>query len=286
MGSAPHRDRRASVSENPPYPPRSEGPDEAGITPEPLGATPDPLITGGIPALPLSVPPTPAPRRARGPRWVVGILASFLVLVAMIAGVIAMDNGAFNLSAPASTSGSSGERPRPEVVPGPVPVTVPTPSASPSATETPVAEGLPANCDALYSDAFKTALAADGDPNTAAGLAYQPTTDTLLAPLLATPGSLRCSWGDPTARGLLTTVASIGKTQAANVVTRLESLGAKCYAEFSGTRCVRSMTGSGGGPRGESHLLRNGIWISTYWTAFSPDGYTAELAKHVFPAAR
>lgn len=275
------------MSDLPPYPPRPEGPENSGITPEPIGETPDPLVTGGIPALPLTVPPTPAPRRARGPRWVLGIIASILVLIAMIAGVIAIDNGALNLSAPSSTSGSASERPRPEVVPGPVPVVTPAPSDAPSATPStsPVAEGLPADCDALYSDAFKSALAADGAPNTAAGLAYRPTTDSLLEPLLATPGSLRCSWGDPTSRGLLTTIASIGKTSAANVVTRLESLGAKCYAEFSGTRCVRTMSGTGG-PRGESHLLRNGIWISTYWTAFSPDGYTAELAKHVFPAGR
>lgn len=255
------------MSENPPT---GSGPTDERELP---GAT-----SPGIPALPLGVPPTPAPRVARGPRWLMGILGGAVILVVAVAGLIAAESGALNLF-PAPSSSPSGEhqgaRPLPATVPTPVPV-APLPAG--------VGVPIPTACDPLYSADFHATLTAAHPANAAAAATYAPTSDQTLQPFLTAPGALRCAWGDPEKDGLITVVAPVGTAGQKTVGARLRDIGAKCYAEFSGTRCVRSQSVAGIGTRGESHVLRDGVWIATYWTNFSPKDYTAEIVDAVFPA--
>ncbi len=57
-----------------------------------------------------------------------------------------------------------------------------------------------------------------------------------------------------------------------------------CYDELGGLRCVTETTGDGG-VVGESHFVRDGIWLATRYVNSGPDGYTHDIVANLWAGA-
>lgn len=233
--------------------------------------------------LPPDVPPAPTSRV--GTRMLLGALGLVAVGVIGILGIVAIANGAVRLTADPVSSGRPlpieslapvAVEPEGETLPGESPE--PTPSAS--------AEALPGDCTQIYSAAYLERLRESGYPlndparvGTAVG-----TRDAQLRTILATLPTLECHWGAGGDAGLSTNVSLVTPAQAQSVRARLSAAGYTCYAENSGQRCLStSTTGAGEEARGESHFVREDLWIATDWVGFTPPNYTGEIVERLFP---
>lgn len=234
----------------------------------------------GMPNSYLPDPATPPRRPARGPRWMLGLLGSFAVLAILISGVIGLVGGGVDLDA---VPPSAAARPLPGTPLDPVPFAAsPEPSPGPSPSALPGVQALPTECAALYSEKYFATLTASHALDTPQAARHDPTNDEILLSALADNPSLRCGLGNPETDGLITQVTQLDTATARGVQSRLAATGSRCYAETRGTRCVRSYTRDRVAV-GESHFLRDGIWIATFWTKFAPENYTGEVVRHVFP---
>lgn len=105
----------------------------------------------------------------------------------------------------------------------------------------------------------------------------------LEAVLKATTG-VTCVWaaaGGGSGEGLTTNVAFLTDAQQASVEARLKVLGFTCSEQQGGLRCdIDHVTEEGAW--GESHFIRDGIWIATNWVNSHPDGYTEDIVSAVF----
>ena len=164
------------------------------------------------------------------------------------------------------------------------------PSASPSATaEAPLIPTLlPDDCSGLYG----TAMLAEFEREsmhinavwTGAREAPAGTTDPELQSMLAGRPSLDCFWLDETGgteAAVLTVASEIHAEESAAVAARLAALG---FAHQNDRGGVRYFTESrvDGETVGESHFLRDGVWLATNWYGFGPWGYTGHMAENVF----
>ncbi|UCR88553.1 hypothetical protein [Mycetocola spongiae] len=230
------------------------------------------------PPYPRPVAPAPAPRRGRGLRFLIGFIASIGVLGIMIVGFIAVANNGINLG------GGDAEIPEtaePSVAPVP---DRPAPAApgAPAPLGSPDTRPNPQNCAALYSPAYFEKLHRFGplnDPGLEGSVGSADA--TLSAELAANPG-LRCTWGSVGASALTTNLTRVDAAAQRATIARLTTIGAKCTRENAGTRCLLSRD-TAEGARGESHFLREGIWLATAWEKTAPTGYTADIVETLFP---
>ena len=58
----------------------------------------------------------------------------------------------------------------------------------------------------------------------------------------------------------------------------METAGFDCYEQLDGTRCV-TRTETDGDVVGESHFLRDDIWLSTFWSNAGVRGYTENMVE-------
>ena len=147
----------------------------------------------------------------------------------------------------------------------------------------------PTDCEQLYSPAM---MASFGDlalnPTWATDPGADPlygTDDAELRAVIDANENLTCIWASPvgpSGTGLITQVIWVSAAENGDVQARLNALGMDCYPESGGVRCVTS-TSSDGETSGESHFLRDDVWVATKWTNVAPVGYTADVIDHLWP---
>jgi hypothetical protein len=214
--------------------------------------------------------------------WVALGAVGSLILVALIVLLIVWRGGA-------ETPGGaeSAHRPLPTSSPAPLALALapaPTPAPTPGVPH-------PSTCDQLYSPAM---VAAFGDQvlnpawAEAAGAGVRRgTDDPALMSIIDAAESLTCLWVDPnggSGSGLTTSVVWVTPEQSAAVQARLAAAGMTCYEELGGLRCVVETT-KNSDTWGESHFLRDGIWLATHYINAGPDGYTHDIIANVWAGA-
>ena len=165
------------------------------------------------------------------------------------------------------------------------PIVQGTPTASP--TE-PAAEQWTMTCDELYGDDMLATFATQGMElnSTWTGVREAPagTADPQLLGMLAGQISCDCFWldaGGGERSAVLTTVMPVDAERAASVTARLGELGFAQQQVQGGTRFFMEHRVDGE-TVGESHFIRDGLWLATNWYGFGPWGYTAHMAENVF----
>jgi hypothetical protein len=223
----------------------------------------------------------PADRRLRS---VAAVLAALLVVAAIVIGVLLARGG--------EEPDAGAPIPSPTVIPSPPASTTPaTPDPSATASPTPgsTAVPLPASCDALYSPAM---VAAYGrmvlnppwldDPELELRIGED---DPVLQGVLDDSEVLLCQWvmpEGPSGAGVSTTVATIDDEQTGLIVDHLRDRGDSCFAERGGIRCTTAGSNDEG-YFGESHFLRDGVWIATEYSNAGPEGYTLDIVNNLWP---
>jgi hypothetical protein len=187
-------------------------------------------------------------------------------------------------------TGASTARPLSSMSPAPVLLVPATPI--PTVTDAaPAGPKHPSSCADIYTTDWASTLAPlvlnpawAKDP--ASGV-HNGTDDAGLATVLEAAAAVTCMWGNASGGGdvgLTTNVAVLTEPQQADVTARMNGLGYSCFAELKGLRCVTETTADAGS-WGESHFLREGLWLATKWVNASPEGYTHDIVNTLFPVA-
>lgn len=173
---------------------------------------------------------------------------------------------------------------------GPRAHNAPPPSSSPTASaEAPRTDTiLPEECEGLYGSAMLAEFEREdmhiNSVWTGAREAPAGTTDPELQSLLAGKPSLDCFWLDEaggTESAVLTVASEPGPEVVQSVAARLEALGFAKQNDRGGVRYYVETT-TNGETVGESHFVRDGVWLATNWYGFGPWGYTRHMAENVF----
>lgn len=220
-------------------------------------------------------PPSPTNRRLR---VLIGTLGA-LLLVAIVTIVVLWPRPV------AAPTASETARPVPSDSPAPA-----TPSPAPSPTGS-LAPGTPrpTECEELYSPAMVEAFGNlvlnpnwldDPDEDLRVGPA-----DEQLQNLIDDNESLECVW--TTAKGgsdvgVATALVWVDPDEREATAERLDELGFDCFDEREGLRCITEET-TEEGSFGESHFLRDGIWLSTQYGNAGPAGYTLDMVNNLWP---
>jgi hypothetical protein len=170
---------------------------------------------------------------------------------------------------------------------GPVPAAT-APTAPVSQPEIAPGTPRPASCDVIYSPQM---VAAFGDlvlnpawTTDPAADVRQGADDPALLAVINTTDRLTCRWGSPagpSGAGVSTNVVWVTPEQAATVTQRLAELGMDCYEELGGLRCI--VQGDANGDSfGQSHFVRDGIWLATHWLNAGPYGYTHDMVATIW----
>lgn len=232
---------------------------------------------------PLSAPP--ASSDAAGTRrsllkrpqfWLIVLAAAILVVVAVFVGTAI--GGAKGAGAGASPSAGAGVV---TTAPGSAPAT------TPPATE--AAHGIPTDCAEIYTRDWASEFAPlvlnpawTLEPGSGVHLGSN---DETAAELLTANAVITCTWATPNGgsdRGLTTNVAAVSEAERAAMSAHFGANGYACYEELEGTRCVIETAPSPDGQSGESHFLRDDVWIATHWVNTGPDGYTHDIVAAIF----
>ncbi len=110
------------------------------------------------------------------------------------------------------------------------------------------------------------------------------TDDQQLQLLIDAGGPLVCLWGGDNGGGdvgLTTSVVSVDSAGETAVEARLGALNFSCYEQLRGLRCVMSQS-SEDAMTGESHFLRDGLWVATKWVNFAPESYTESVVESLW----
>lgn len=220
-------------------------------------------------------PPPPAKRRL----WViVGVLAALIAVAALVAGLFWPRNDV----TPAATEAA---RPTPSATAPPSTVTpTPTPGSS-AAPGTP----RPASCNDLYSPemvaAFGSLVLNPAWLNAPGQQMKIGADDPVQQGVINANDSLLCQWAlpeGPSGAGVSTTVVWVDAEDSATIQAHLVARGDSCFEQQGGLRCT-SEGSNAEGYFGESHFLRDGIWVATEYANAGPEGYTLDIVNHLWP---
>ncbi|SFN92915.1 hypothetical protein [Mycetocola miduiensis] len=165
--------------------------------------------------------------------------------------------------------------------PAPTETTRPTPSAV--ATPEAVDVILPGSCEDIYGPAMFKSLQADLPPLNDPTMADPNfSNNDELEEILRGLDYLQCTWGGAGELGIVTAVARVSDEQADEALEMMESGGFDCYEQLGGTRCVTREELEEGGVLGESHFLREGVWVSTFWLNAPIRGYTENIVEAIW----
>ena len=217
--------------------------------------------------------------RSRRRLWFALGAVGVLLVVALIVVLVVWRGGA---GTPSSDDSLPAGRPTPTASVAPVAVA----SAAPAGPR-------PASCDEIYSPAMKTTFSRTQSLNPewteeAEASTRIGTTDRELTTLITDADHLSCVWADPeggSGSGLVTNVVFVTAEQSETARERLEAIGQNCYEELDGIRCVIETPTDGNGSAGESHFLRDGIWLATSFVNAGPDGYTHDIVATIWADA-
>ncbi|RZU64106.1 hypothetical protein EV379_0400 [Microterricola gilva] len=207
--------------------------------------------------------------------WI-SIAAGLVIAFGAVAAGYAVGAGSSKSEA-TEASAKPSTRPEPEASAPTVPL--PEPSEEPVSV-------IPAECSGIYTTDWSTQL--DGyvlNPAWAAEDRNSATSDDELNAIVKAGDPLRCQWGHESGgsdRSLKTAVVAVTAEQSAAVLARLQVLDFSCYEELGGTRCVLEEDDDNG-TWGESHFVRDGVWIATRWMNMAPDGYTHDIVNTLWP---
>ncbi|TFD86467.1 hypothetical protein E3T61_16295 [Cryobacterium lactosi] len=226
--------------------------------------------------------PTGTP--SRRPLWFALGAVGVVLVVALIVVLVVWRGGA------GTPTGSN------DTLPGtrPTPSATAEPQAVAPAAPAVAAGPRPTDCEAIYSPAMLATLNETGTLNPdwaekdAASGVLVGTEDAELSTLIEGAEHLTCVWGNPdggSGSGLTSNVVFVSAEQLETVHQRLLALGENCYEELGGIRCVAESAESGEGVAGESHFLRDGIWLATHYVNAGPDGYTHDMVGTIWAGA-
>ncbi|PXA68709.1 hypothetical protein CTB96_19220 [Cryobacterium arcticum] len=216
----------------------------------------------------------------------IGVLAALLALAVIIIIGVLWARGA---STPAATEAA---RPTPSATAPPTPAG-PTASNSgtPAASGSSAAPGTPqpGSCDELYSPEM---VAAFGDMVLNPAWLDDPELDMkigeddpVLEGVIDANDSLLCQWAKPegpSGAGVSTTLVWVDAADSATVEDHLRDRGDSCSEQEGGLRCTTEGSNDEG-YFGESHFLRDGIWLATEYSNAGPDGYTLDMVNNLWP---
>ena len=180
----------------------------------------------------------------------------------------------------------STERPVPSSSSTPVAL---EPSSAPTSTAT-ADSGTPhpSSCEQLYSptmvDAFGDKVLNPSWTKAPGSGVRDGTAVPELVSIIDAAEHLTCVWGSEAGgsdSGLTTNLVWVTPDQATAVQARLSAAGFTCYEELSGVRCLIEMA-TEAGTWGESHFVRDGIWLATKYVNSGPDGYTHDIVANVW----
>jgi hypothetical protein len=206
--------------------------------------------------------------------------ALLLVAVATVVGLM--------LGAGRGAGVSASDTPSPGTVTTDAATTPPAAETeAPQASDTSVV--IPASCADIYTRDWTADLAPrvlnppwTSDP--ASGFKRYGSNDVGLVTVLEATTRLECNWVPEGGAGhvfLITGVAELTLEQQGSTLDYLVGTDLGCYDELGGTRCV--IEGEEGGENwGESHFIRDGIWIATKWGGSGPSGYTHDIVAALF----
>lgn len=220
-----------------------------------------------------SAAPTPNDR-VRRRNITLAIAAGIVLIVVLVAGVLVGVQGLGGATAGGSDGGSGGSG---SGSGGSSETARPQPSETAAAA--PVITGPnPQSCDQVYSKRMFATLEKGGPLNDET-IAEEPASTTpAVAALLADLPGLRCSWGQAGEFAIITEVKQVTAEQSAAALAALRAADFSCYAEAGGTRCV-VQDDSEGGSSGQSHFLRENVWLATDWLNWPQAGYTADMVR-------
>ena len=221
--------------------------------------------------------PVSASAMTRRRMWVLLGAVGSLLVIALIVLLIVWRGGA------GAPEGEAVGRPQPHSSPAPLALaSVPAPTAT---TDGP----HPSTCDELYSPAI---VAAFGDLVLNPAWVAEENSDVnrgsgdpeLIALIDATGERLTCVWANAnggSGLGLTTELVWVTPEQSTKIQSRLTAAGMNCYEELGGMRCLIETT-EDGELVGESHFLRDDIWLATRYVNTGPDGYTHDIIANVW----
>ncbi|MFD4421799.1 hypothetical protein ACFWN7_09875 [Agromyces sp. NPDC058484] len=218
----------------------------------------------------------------RPPFWLIVAAALLLVAIAVVIGNA--------LGSVRGTDPAASGTPTPSA-------TIPdgatdTATTQPAESEAPPAEAgvvIPASCEGIYTrdwtpdfEGLVLNPAWTNEPNSGVRFGSR---DEVAVHVLETTTKVTCKWGNPKGgsdRGLTTNVAVVDVAQATAMREHFETVGYSCYDELEGTRCVIETEPTPDGQSGESHFLRDDVWVATLWVNAGPDGYTHDIVTAIF----
>lgn len=222
----------------------------------------------------------PKPRLRRPVLWI-SIAAGLVLAFGAVAAGYAVGAGPSGGEAAEAVAETPSARPEPESS---------APSAPlPEPSEEPVSV-IPASCAGIYSTDWSAQLGPElmlnpswaEDP--ANGVRYG-TDDEGLQTVLESTTQLTCIWGDEHGEGggtITTNLAMLSPEQQESTLAHLAGTADSCYEEIGGTRCTSEVEHEGKN-WGESHFVREGIWVATKWVYVAPDGYTHDIVNTLWP---
>lgn len=230
----------------------------------------------------MTATPPPKPLTLRPVFWISIVAALVLGTGAVAAGYLV---GGANAASNAETTANGSEgpaRPAPQTTGTSMPV-------EPGASEAATSSVVPASCDGVYSRDWAPemgGLVLNPEWVKAAPIAETTTSfDDELNEASEQTRTIVCRWGHENGgsdRGVTTGVGPVTVEEHDSVLARMQQLEFDCYEELGGTRCVSEMSDDNGS-LGESHFLRDGVWIATKWLNISPDGYTHDIVNTLWP---
>lgn len=181
-------------------------------------------------------------------------------------------------SSPAAPDGGTAASPTP------TPTETQAPRPTPSVVATPEEVGLilPGSCEDIYGPSMFESLQEDLPPlndDTMADPNFSNTDE--LEEKLRSLEYLQCTWGGAGEVGIVTAVARVSDEQSDEVLEIMETADFDCYSQLQGTRCV-TRTEADGNALGESHFVRDGVWVSTFWLNAPVRGYTESIVEAIW----
>ena len=227
--------------------------------------------------------PTGSP--SRRPLWFALGALGVLLVVTLIVVLVFWRGGA---GTPGG-SGNAAEETRPTPTTSAEPLAVASATPAPSTPAGP----HPTTCESIYSPGMLATFSETRtlNPEWAAAPdlpAQVGTTDAELTTVIEGAEHLTCVWGAEeggSGSGLTTNVVFVTAAQSEAVHQRLNALGQNCYEEAGGIRCVIETAKDADGYAGESHFLRDGIWLATHYVSSGPDGYTLDMVGTIWAGA-
>ncbi|MDQ1129381.1 hypothetical protein [Microbacterium sp. SORGH_AS_0888] len=133
-------------------------------------------------------------------------------------------------------------------------------------------------CRALYTDALWSQLTqrAGGDPTQ--DTSAPATAVAGLASALAPTVRVTCTFVGASTGRITTTVADVAADAASVAQATLEVSGFACAPFGDGVRCTRAA-----GAVVEEDAVRGGVWISTTYDGWRPEGYLDRIAPQIWP---